>query len=108
MPPGSENFADKNLFPDLLHNSLFRNAGATSPQDQFEKALEMIRGEGLFHYDFPEGEEPVRVKAKLDGRTMLEQLAKGEIELPLKTSSLENIGQVELCHNIGFALNPDI
>ena len=106
VPPAS--LVPSHLDPDLVNNSLFRNVGATSPQDQFEEAIEMIRGEGLFYYDFPEGGEPVRVKAKLDGRTMLGQLAEGKIKFPLETASLKETGLEEIFHNIGFALKDNI
>lgn len=79
-----------NLYPDLVNNSLFRNVGDTSTQERFEEAIKMIQGECLFRYNFPEGEEPVLVKEKLDGRAMLGQLVEGEIEFPLTTPSLQN------------------
>jgi len=106
--PGSENFADKNLFPDLVDNSSRSKASATSDQERFEEALEMIQGKGLCRYEFREGEEPVRVKARLDGRAMLRQLAEGKIEFPLTTPSLQNTSLEEIFHNIAFALNDNI
>jgi hypothetical protein len=101
---------NKNLFPDLVNNSLFRNAGATSPQDQFEEALEMIQGKGLFRYRFQEGGEAAssQTPLTLDGRAMLRQLAEGKIEFPLTTPSLQNTSLGELFHNIGFALKDNI